>query len=153
VNKKCPHCRHLVVLPTFVQDYPDLPVKCHACAACFFPFAGTAATAGGGVTKQRCNSCSTPIYLPKTDPDHPRASYICPHCNSDLSPKAPRRWSAYGAVALAILVGIVGGALFGGFQPSDLHNPDMFISQMRAATQLGWNGFTDWLHQLAAELR
>jgi hypothetical protein len=51
------------------------------------------------------------------------------------------------------VAGLVGGALFTGLQPADLRTPEMFVSQLSAAAQQGWDGFTDWVHRLVAELR
>ena len=36
MDNNCPHCDAIILLPSFVAHYPQLPVRCHACRACFF---------------------------------------------------------------------------------------------------------------------
>ena len=99
------------------------------------------------------SGCPADIRSALSGPEQPRAIYACPHFNADLVPRTPSRWSPYGAIGLAVVAGLVGGALFTGLQPADLRTPEMFVNQLSAAAQQGWDGFTDWVHRLVAELR
>jgi len=127
VDNNCPHCDAIILLPSFVEHYPQLPVRCHACRACFFPFNHSESNALATFVKRRCRACRKPLLLPKPGTKGISAQFLCPACLCPIKPPtrpagwidslSQRFWPAIGAISLAIMVGGAIGIIITLFDP------------------------------------
>jgi hypothetical protein len=144
VDNNCPHCDAIILLPSFVAHYPQLPVRCHACRACFFPFHQPASNALATFVKRRCRACKKPLLLPKPATQGVSAQFLCPSCLCPINPTtrltgwidtlSQQYAPAIGAITLAIMAGGAVAIIITLFDPA-----------RRDAMRELWRKITVWL--------
>jgi hypothetical protein len=147
MNETCPHCSSVVALPRFAASYGNLPVECHACNECFFPFThGT-----GAIAKTKCNSCKSTLYIPKSDTQRPEGRFLCPLCHADVAVKNTPKYQAGLAIIVALVIGLGLGAFLGWLRLDDIHDPDQFLARINAVLHSSANNVIVWVDRLITE--